>query len=84
MNETLDVRGLQCPLPVLKARKKIGTMPEGALLTVYATDPAADIDFRHFCDTSGHELVERRQEGDTLVFVLRCAAAGERTQSPEK
>ncbi|MDX5361694.1 MAG: sulfurtransferase TusA family protein [Alphaproteobacteria bacterium] len=72
MTETLDVRGLQCPLPVLKARKRMGSLAPGALLTVLATDPAARIDFPHYCDTSGHELVEQREEGETLVFVLRC------------
>ncbi len=68
----LDVRGLMCPLPVLKARKRLSAMPSGAVLTVEATDPAASIDFPHFCNESGHELIgaETRDDG-TLVFHIR-------------
>ena len=53
----LDARGLLCPLPVLKARKRLGALPPGALLRVLADDPAALIDFPHFCAEQGHELL---------------------------
>jgi len=49
MTDHLDTRGLKCPLPVLKARKRLKEMPPGAVLTVLADDPAAIIDFPHFC-----------------------------------
>lgn len=71
---TLDVRGLKCPLPVLKARKAIGGIPVGGLLEVLATDPAAMLDFRHYARQSGHTLVsaeEGAEEGAVLRFVLR-------------
>ena len=68
--QTLDVRGLKCPLPVLKARKAIKNVPEGGLLEVLATDPAAMLDFRHYCNQSGHELVSA-EDGAVLRFVSR-------------
>lgn len=68
--KTLDVRGLKCPLPVLKARKAITGIPVGALLEVLATDPAAMLDFRHYARQSGHTLVVA-EEGAELRFVLR-------------
>jgi len=68
--KTLDVRGLKCPLPVLKARKAIGGIPVGTLLEVLATDPAAMLDFRHYARQSGHTLVEA-EDGEVLRFVLR-------------
>ncbi|GHD63176.1 hypothetical protein GCM10017083_53000 [Thalassobaculum fulvum] len=67
---TLDVRGLKCPLPVLKARKAIGGIPVGGLLEVLATDPAAMLDFRHYARQSGHTLVSA-EDGEVLRFVLR-------------
>ena len=71
--QTLDVRGLKCPLPVLKARKAIGGIPVGALLEVMATDPAAVLDFLHYARQSGHTLVAA-EEGAELRFLLRRTA----------
>ncbi|WP_281685766.1 sulfurtransferase TusA family protein [Thalassobaculum salexigens] len=70
---SLDVRGLKCPLPVLKARKAITQVEIGALLEVLVTDPAAMLDFRHYARQSGHELVSA-EEGEVLRFVLRRTA----------
>jgi tRNA 2-thiouridine synthesizing protein A len=67
----IDVRGLLCPLPVLKAAKRLRSMAPGALLTVKATDPAAVIDFPHYCSESGNELVSHARDGDTLIFIIR-------------
>ena len=53
----LDTRGLNCPLPVLKARKKLKTMTEGESLRVLASDPRAPDDFAELCAVQGHELV---------------------------
>lgn len=73
-NRTLDTKGLNCPLPVLKARRAMRDMKDGDILTVLATDPASYIDFRHFCDTTGHELMEAREDETEGVFtyVIRC------------
>lgn len=70
---SLDVTGLKCPLPVLKARKALNGMAPGALLEVLATDPAAGLDFRHFAKQSGHALLVAETEGEVLRFVLRRA-----------
>lgn len=73
-NRTLDTKGLNCPLPVLKARRAIRDLDDGDILTVLATDPASYIDFRHFCDTTGHELLEANEDEAEGVFtyVIRC------------
>ena len=68
---TLDVTGLLCPLPVLKARKHLEAMPSGAILTVVATDPMSAIDMPHFCSEEGHSLLEQRRDGDALIFRIR-------------
>jgi tRNA 2-thiouridine synthesizing protein A len=73
--EELDTSGLLCPLPVLKARKRLGGMAPGALLRVLADDPAARVDFPHFCAEQGHELVSTDEAGERLVFVIRKKAA---------
>jgi tRNA 2-thiouridine synthesizing protein A len=57
---TLDARGLKCPLPVLKARRALKEVPPGGILRVLATDPGAEKDFVHFCDTTGCLLLDRR------------------------
>jgi tRNA 2-thiouridine synthesizing protein A len=67
----LDATGLLCPLPVLKARKKLNDLPKGAILRVIATDPMAAIDIPHFCTEQGHVLLEKFQEGKTLTFRIR-------------
>ena len=72
---TLDLTGLKCPLPVLKARRQIGQMAAGAVLEVKADDPAAPLDFDHFCDTGGHQLLESTENNG--VFVMRLAKSAE-------
>ena len=69
--EILDAKGLKCPLPVLKARKAMREVPEGGVLRVIATDPGAVKDFEHFCKTTGHQLLARREEGGVLTFDIR-------------
>ena len=71
MSRILDAKGLNCPLPVLKARRALKQVAVGDCLTVLATDPAAGIDFRHFCNTTGHELVESSEADGVLTFVIR-------------
>ena len=70
---TMDLTGLKCPLPVLKARRKIGQMPAGSILVVIADDPAAPLDFDHFCQTGGHDLLESVAKNG--VFTMRIAKA---------
>ena len=72
---TLDLTGLKCPLPVLKARRQISQMAAGERLDVMADDPAAPLDVEHFCSTGGHALVETRSEGEIFTFCI-CVGTG--------
>lgn len=68
----LDVTGLSCPLPVLRAKKALKPLAPGDTLRVRATDPSAWRDFEAFCETTGTELVSRAKVADgELLFVLR-------------
>ena len=68
---TLDVRGMTCPLPVLKANKALRALPPGDTLAVLATDPAAVQDFHAYVQETGHELLGWMQEEGGFRFVLR-------------
>ncbi|MGF1447312.1 MAG: sulfurtransferase TusA family protein [Pikeienuella sp.] len=68
----LDARGLLCPLPVLKTRKRLQALPPGATLRVLADDPAARIDIPHFCAEQGHALLAEGEEASgALTFLVR-------------
>ncbi|MFH5925213.1 sulfurtransferase TusA family protein [Roseomonas xinghualingensis] len=67
----LDVQGLTCPLPVLKANKALRSMPAGARLTVLATDAASVIDFQAFCRETGHALVSFSENAGVYRYTLR-------------
>jgi tRNA 2-thiouridine synthesizing protein A len=67
----LDVTGLLCPLPVLKARKRLLDMASGSVLTVVATDPMSAIDMPHFCAEQGHEILAQEQRGSTFHFRIK-------------
>jgi tRNA 2-thiouridine synthesizing protein A len=66
----LDLRGLACPLPVLKARKALLGLAPGKRLLVEASDPLAAIDIPHFCREAGHTLVATEKRGDAWVFLI--------------
>ena len=66
----LDTRGLSCPLPVLKARKRLLAMRPGERLVVLATDPKAPQDFVHFCAESGHALLESGEADGAFRLVV--------------
>ena len=68
---TLDLSGLLCPLPVLKARKRLETMASGTILKVIATDPMSAIDMPHFCNEQGHALLEQQRDGAAFIFRIR-------------
>ena len=67
----LDLSGLLCPLPVLKARKRLEAMAPGSVLKVIATDPMSAIDMPHFCNEQGHALLEQAKEGDAFIFRIK-------------
>lgn len=70
-DQTLDAKGLNCPLPILRAKKALQGMGSGATLEVLATDPGAVKDFQAFCRTTGNELVESTTEGKIFRFLIR-------------
>ena len=67
----LDTRGLNCPLPILKAKKALAEMTSGELLRVVSTDPGSVRDFQAFARQTGNELVEQTSGGSDYVHVLR-------------
>jgi tRNA 2-thiouridine synthesizing protein A len=70
-DQTLDAKGLNCPLPILRAKKALQGIALGGTLEVLATDPGSVKDFKAFCNTTGHELLESSTEGKIYRFVLR-------------
>jgi len=68
--EKLDATGLLCPLPVLKARKRLVALGLGDQLHMLSDDPAAVIDVPHFCAEAGHELTETRTEGKAELYII--------------
>ena len=71
--ETIDARGLLCPLPVLKLRKRMKPLAAGACAELWADDPAAVVDVPHFCAEAGHELVETREGDGCQIYLIRKA-----------
>lgn len=66
----LDATGLLCPLPVLKARKRLQPLTRGQVLRVLADDPAAIIDIPHFCTEQGHTLLQADTDADPQVYFI--------------
>ena len=71
VHKELDTRGLNCPLPILKAKKALADMQSGEILRVVSTDPGSMRDFQAFARQTGHELVEQSQAGAEFVHVLK-------------
>ena len=71
-----DLKGLKCPLPVLRAKKRLAGMRPGSLLWLETTDPLAAIDIPAFCTDEGHRIVERETTGGRLRFLVERGPAG--------
>ncbi len=67
----LDTCGLNCPMPLLKAKQALNAMQSGEQLRVRATDPGSQRDFRVFAEQSGHQLLESSEEDGVFVYVLQ-------------
>ncbi len=67
----LDTKGLNCPLPILKAKKALKKMASGAVLEVHATDPGATADFEAFCRQTGCTLVESGEDDGVYRFLIQ-------------
>ena len=73
MNSTareIDVRGYNCPVPLLRAKKALATMQPGELLRIVATDPGAEIDFRVFSEASGNRLIALEEAGGVITILI--------------
>lgn len=73
IDEDLDATGLLCPLPVLKAAKRLRSMKPGMVLRLTADDPAAVIDVPHFCGEQGHTLLSSEVADGVQVYLIRRA-----------
>jgi len=73
-DQVLDAKGLNCPLPILKAKKALKTMENGQLLEVLSTDPGSVADFSAFCRTTGNELVEQSEANGIYTYLIRKSA----------
>ena len=70
-DQVVDASGLLCPLPVLRARKRLKSMSPGTVLCLISTDPAALIDVPHFCNESGHTLIGSRESDESHRYYIR-------------
>lgn len=68
---TLDVKGLNCPLPILRAKKAMKGVAAGDVLQVVATDPGSVKDFEAFCKQTGNELLETAEDGGVYTFQIK-------------
>ncbi len=68
---TLDAKGLNCPLPILKAKKALKDVPAGGTLEILSTDPGSVADFESFCKTTGHDLVESGEDAGAYRFLIK-------------
>ncbi|MCW8825883.1 MAG: sulfurtransferase TusA family protein [Gammaproteobacteria bacterium] len=70
-DQELDASGLNCPLPILRAKKAITSLSAGQVLRIVATDPGSVKDFEAFCKQTGNELLESGEEGGKFVFSIK-------------
>ncbi len=70
-NTECDARGLNCPLPILRAKKSINTLQKGEVLRVLATDPGSVKDFDAFCKQTGNELISSEQQDGSYIFLIK-------------
>lgn len=71
VDKTLDARGLNCPLPILKTKKALANVPVGGKLEVLTTDPGSMADFAAFARQTGNELISSEQAGQHFRYVIR-------------
>lgn len=70
-DKTLDAKGLNCPLPILRAKKTLKEMGPGQVLEILATDPGSVADFEAFCRTTGSTMLESTQDGGTYRYLIK-------------
>ena len=70
-DQELDARGLNCPLPILRAKKSLNSMTDGQILKIMATDPGSVKDFEAFAKQTGNELLDSSEVGSEFHFTLK-------------
>lgn len=70
-DKELDASGLNCPLPILRAKKALAELDAGQVLHIIATDPGAIKDFEAFCQQTGNELLEGKEDGGKFFFLIK-------------
>jgi len=70
-DQELDASGLNCPLPILRAKKALAALESGQVLHIIATDPGAIKDFEAFSKQTGNELLESREDGGKFYFLIK-------------
>ena len=73
-DQVLDAKGLNCPLPILRAKKALKDVPVGGTLQILATDPGAVKDFEAFCRATGNDLLELKEDSKVFSFVIKRTA----------
>lgn len=72
-DDELDASGLNCPLPILRAKKALSGLDAGQVLHIIATDPGSVKDFEAFANQTGNELMESKEEGGKFLFLIKKA-----------
>lgn len=70
-SKTLDVSGHKCPVPILRVRRMLERLPRGTILKIVATDPMTQIDFPHFCQEGGYDLLEMTAKDEVFHFLIK-------------
>lgn len=73
IDQTLDCKGLRCPLPVLKTKQALDKMQVGQILEMFSTDPGSKPDMAAFSKRTGHEILEAREEDGVYIFYIKKA-----------
>ena len=71
VDKELDARGLNCPLPILRAKKALADMQSGQVLKIFSTDPGSVKDFQAFCKQTGHTLLEQSEAEKVYTFLMK-------------
>lgn len=71
VDSTLDAQGMNCPLPILKAKKALNELDAGGVLKILATDPGSMADFEAFCRTTGNELMESSEDSGVYTYLIK-------------
>lgn len=80
-NETIDLSGLECPVPSIRTKRKLNTMATGSLLTVICTDPLTSLDIPFLVSQLGHQLLRQEEQDDKLIFEIEVAPGANKGES---